>query len=67
MMTCCQPLPRVAAGRRDAATQVLMDYRFNPHMPHPEWYSPVDPEAAAKMWATDKRDRAAQALLEKPW
>lgn len=58
--------PTSAAGRRDA-NQVFMDYRFNPRMPHPEWYSPVDPEATSKMWAPDKRDRAAQALLEKPW
>lgn len=47
--------------------KVLMDYRFNPHMEHPKWYSPVDPKAAAKMWAADKRDKTAQSLLANPW
>lgn len=48
-------------------TQVFMDYRFNPNMPHPDWYSPVDPEATAKMWAVNKQDSTAQTLLNNSW
>lgn len=44
-----------------------MDYRFNPNMPHPDWYSPVDPKATAKMWAVDKQDSTAQTLLNNSW
>ncbi|CAN0093853.1 unnamed protein product, partial [Ectocarpus sp. 12 AP-2014] len=47
--------------------EVFMDYRFNPNMPHPDWYSPVDPEATAKMWAVDKQDSTAQTLLDNSW
>lgn len=48
-------------------TQVFMDYRFNPNMPHPDWYSPMDPKATAKMWAVDKQDSTAQTLLNNSW
>lgn len=44
-----------------------MDYRFNPNMPHPDWYSPVDPTATDKMWAVDKRDSTARNLLDYSW
>ena len=44
-----------------------MDYRFNPNMPHPDWYSPVDPKEAAKMWASDKRDSGAKSLFSGSW
>lgn len=47
--------------------QVFMDYRFNPNMPHPDWYSPVDATATANMWAADKRDSTAQTLLDNSW
>lgn len=47
--------------------QVFMDYRFNPNMPHPEWYTPVDPKALEKMWASDRRDSAVQSLFESSW
>lgn len=58
--------PFVPQSRRNAA-QVFMDYRFNPNMPHPDWYSPVDPKEAAKMWASDKRDSGAKSLFSGSW
>lgn len=57
--------PWVGVRANDA--QVFMDYRFNPNMPHPEWYSPVDTTATAKMWAADKRDSTVQTLLDNSW
>ncbi|CAM9095055.1 unnamed protein product, partial [Hapterophycus canaliculatus] len=47
--------------------EVFMDYRFNPNMPHPDWYSPVDPEATAKMWSDNKRDSGVKTLLDNYW
>lgn len=49
------------------AVQVFMDYRFNPNMAHPDWYTPVDPKEAAKMWAPDKRDSGAKSLFSGSW
>lgn len=47
--------------------EVFMDYRFNPNMAHPDWYNPVDPKEAAKMWAPDKRDSGAKSLFSGSW
>lgn len=44
-----------------------MDYRFNPNMPHPDWYSPVDAAASAKMWSDDKRNSDVKTLLDNYW
>lgn len=41
-----------------------MDYRFNPKMPHPDWYSPVDSAATSKMWSDEKRDSGVKTLLD---
>ncbi|CAN0300413.1 unnamed protein product [Pylaiella littoralis] len=47
--------------------EVFMDYRFNPNMPHPDWYSPVDPTATDKMWAVGRGDGAARTILDYSW
>ncbi|OQR92475.1 hypothetical protein ACHHYP_03675 [Achlya hypogyna] len=31
--------------------ELLLNYRYNPALPYPEWYSPVDREADEKMWS----------------
>lgn len=31
-----------------------MDYRFNPKIKAPDWYTPVNPEETKKMWASEE-------------
>lgn len=40
-----------------------MDYRFNPSMSAPRWYTPVSARRNAKMWAEDRRQDEELAEL----
>lgn len=44
--------------------QVFMDYRFNPAMKAPSWYTPVKPKEMARMWAPqEERDSGLSQLF----
>jgi len=40
----------VATKAIPEGTELYLDYRYNPALPYPEWYYPVDEEVAARRW-----------------
>ncbi|CAM9099009.1 unnamed protein product [Discosporangium mesarthrocarpum] len=48
----------LVAARKLQDEEVLMNYRFNPSLPAPEWYTPVDEEEARMRWAREEEQGA---------
>lgn len=48
----------------DVLLQVFMDYRFNPAMKAPSWYTPVKSKEMVRMWAPqEERDSGLSQLF----
>ena len=44
----------IATRKIDTGEELLLNYRFNPSNPYPDWYAQPSPEDAARRWGTTK-------------